>query len=193
MNTVELTTRDRILASARSVAQARGYGGLSFRDLAADVGIKAASVYHYFPSKAELGAALARRYWEDAAAALESLSSQSSDPLEALSRYPGMFREALISENRICMCSFMAAEYDELPVTGAQGSANIRRCQRRLAGNHPGERFSRRPERQRITCPRNLCRDRRCATHREESFGRFAVRLVDRRLPRGGFASRLAA
>ena len=115
MNTVELSTRDRILTSARGVAQARGYGGLSFRELAADVGIKAASVYHYFPSKAELGAALARRYWEDAAAALQWLSSQSSNPLEALSRYPGMFREALITDNRMCMCSFMAAEYDELP------------------------------------------------------------------------------
>lgn len=115
VNAVEPSTRDRILTSARSVAQARGYGGLSFRDLAADVGIKAASVYHYFPSKAELGAALARRYWEDAAAALESISSQSSDPVEALSRYPGLFREALITGNRMCMCSFMAAEYDDLP------------------------------------------------------------------------------
>jgi TetR/AcrR family transcriptional repressor of nem operon len=114
MNTVELTTRDRILVSARSVAQARGYGGLSFRDLAADVGIKAASVYHYFPSKAELGAALARRYWEDAAAFLESLSLQHSDPMQALSRYPGVFREALITGNRMCMCSYMAAEYDDL-------------------------------------------------------------------------------
>lgn len=115
MNTIELTTRDRILVSARRVAQARGYGGLSFRDLAADVGIKAASIYHYFPSKAELGAAVAGQYWHDAATALESLSVQNSDPLEALTRYPAMFREALIAGNRMCMCSFMAAEYDDLP------------------------------------------------------------------------------
>lgn len=115
MNKVELGTRDRILAAGRSVAQARGYGGLSFRDLAADVGIKAASVYHYFPSKAELGAALARRYWEDAEAGLAALASQASDPLNALSRYPEVFRAALIADNRMCMCSFMAAEYDELP------------------------------------------------------------------------------
>lgn len=115
MTTVELTTRDRILAAGRSAAQARGYGGLSFRDLAADVGIKAASVYHYFPSKAELGAALARRYWEDAEAGLAALASQASDPMEALSRYPEVFRAALVADNRMCMCSFMAAEYDELP------------------------------------------------------------------------------
>src|ERR1700733_15537474 len=77
------STREKILTTARNVAQARGYGGLSFRDLANDVGIKAASVYHYFPSKAELGAAVARRYWQDTAGVLESLSAEYSDPLRA--------------------------------------------------------------------------------------------------------------
>ncbi|ULN70352.1 TetR/AcrR family transcriptional regulator [Mycolicibacterium smegmatis] len=80
----DATTRDRILASARSVAQAQGYGGVSFRDLARDVGIKPASVYHYFPSKADLGVAVARRYWEDTAAALETLSADTADALSAL-------------------------------------------------------------------------------------------------------------
>jgi TetR/AcrR family transcriptional repressor of nem operon len=114
--TVETTnTRERILATARSVAQTRGYGGLSFRDLAQDVGIKAASVYHYFPTKAELGAAVAQRYWEDSAAVLEALSADASDPIDALRRYPGTFRLALENDNRMCMCSYMAAEYDDLP------------------------------------------------------------------------------
>jgi TetR/AcrR family transcriptional repressor of nem operon len=110
-----MSMRERILMSARGVAQAHGYGGLSFRDLAQDVGIKAASVYHYYPSKAELGAALAKRYWQDATAALELLSAQYPDPLQALQRYPGIFRDALMKDNRMCMCSYMAAEYDDLP------------------------------------------------------------------------------
>jgi TetR/AcrR family transcriptional regulator, transcriptional repressor for nem operon len=108
-------TRERILATARRVAQARGYGGLSFRDLARDVGIKAASVYHYFPSKADLGVALARRYWEDSEVALESLLAESADPVAALRRYPETFRTALSNENRLCLCSLLAAEYDYLP------------------------------------------------------------------------------
>jgi len=60
-------SREAILAAAKRTAQAHGYGGLNFRDLAAEVGIKAASIYHHFPSKADLGAAVARRYWEDSA------------------------------------------------------------------------------------------------------------------------------
>ena len=88
---------------------------MNFRDLAVEVGIKAPSIYHHFPSKADLAAAVAKRYWEDSAAALEALSAESRDPMESLRRYPNTFRDALENENRICLCSFMAAEYDNLP------------------------------------------------------------------------------
>jgi TetR/AcrR family transcriptional repressor of nem operon len=115
MSDVNSNTRDRILAAATIAAQTRGYGGLSFRDLAKEVGIKAASIYHYFPSKADLGAAVAKRYWEDSAATLESLSAESSDPIPALRRYSETFRKALENDNRMCLCSYMAAEYDDLP------------------------------------------------------------------------------
>jgi TetR/AcrR family transcriptional repressor of nem operon len=112
---VTADSRERILAAARRVAQAHGYSGLNFRDLAVEVGIRAPSIYHHFPSKADLAAAVARRYWEDSAAALEVLSAESSDPIESLRRYPDTFRESLENDNRICLCSFMAAEYDDLP------------------------------------------------------------------------------
>jgi TetR/AcrR family transcriptional repressor of nem operon len=108
-------SREAILAAARRTAQAHGYGGLNFRDLAAEVGIKAASIYHHFPSKADLGAAVAKRYWQDAAAGLETLLAESADPLSALRQYPGTFRKALENGNRMCLCSFMAAETDDLP------------------------------------------------------------------------------
>jgi hypothetical protein len=49
-------------------------GGLS------SFGIKAASIYHHFPSKADLGAAVARRYWQDAAANIESMLAETPDP-----------------------------------------------------------------------------------------------------------------
>lgn len=109
------SAKEAILTSARRMAQAHGYAGLNFRDIGADVGIKAASIYHHFPSKADLGAAVAKRYWEDTAAALEALSAKSSDPRKALRAYPGLFRRSLEDDNRMCLCGFMAAEYDDLP------------------------------------------------------------------------------
>jgi TetR/AcrR family transcriptional repressor of nem operon len=108
-------SKEAILAAARRTAQAHGYGGLNFRDLAAEVGIKAASIYHHFPSKADLGAAVAKRYWQDTAAGLEAMLAESPDPLSALRQYPETFRWALESDNRMCLCSFMAAEVDDLP------------------------------------------------------------------------------
>jgi TetR/AcrR family transcriptional repressor of nem operon len=108
-------SRENILASARQIAQARGYNGLNFRDLAEVVGIKAPSIYHHFSTKADLAAAVAKRYWEDFAAGLEVLSAETLDPIHCLRQYPDTFRKALENGNRICLCSFMAAEYDDLP------------------------------------------------------------------------------
>jgi TetR/AcrR family transcriptional repressor of nem operon len=107
--------REEILAAAKLVAQAHGYAGLNFRDLAEQVGIKAASIYYHFPSKADLAKAVARRYWEDSAAYLEALLQSSSKPTDALRRYPETFRWALENNNRICLCSSMSAQFDDLP------------------------------------------------------------------------------
>lgn len=114
---MSVNSKEAILAAARRAAQAHGYNGLNFRDLATEVGIKAASIYHYFPSKADLGAAVARRYWEDTAAVLDALSTKAETPGAALHRYPETFRRALTLDNRICLASFMAMEYDDLPDT----------------------------------------------------------------------------
>ena len=53
-------SRERILAAATKTAQAHGYSGLNFRNLAEDVGIRPASIYHHFRNKADLGATVAR-------------------------------------------------------------------------------------------------------------------------------------
>jgi TetR/AcrR family transcriptional repressor of nem operon len=107
--------KEAILEAARRTAQAHGYSGLNFRELADEVGIKAASIHYHFPSKADLGAAIAKRYWEDSAAVLEALWAESSDPVRCLRQYPDTFRKSLENGNRICLCSFMSAEYDDLP------------------------------------------------------------------------------
>lgn len=108
-------SREAVLAAARRSAMARGYNGLNFRDIAAEVGIKAPSIHHHFATKADLGAAVARRYWEDTVKQLVVISDEASEPLGALRRYPEIFRTSLSNDNRICLSSFMAAEYDDLP------------------------------------------------------------------------------
>jgi TetR/AcrR family transcriptional repressor of nem operon len=113
--TTKENAREAILLAAREAAMTRGYGGINFRDLAATVGIKAASINYYFANKALLGEAVARRYKEDIARDLETISTNAKDAWDALRRYPSIFRASLERDNRMCLSSFMAAERDELP------------------------------------------------------------------------------
>lgn len=112
---MNINAREAILLAARRIAQSRGYSGLNLRDVAREVGIKAASIYYHFPGKADLAGAVAKRYWEDGAAALEAISLENPDPVEALHRFPEIFRRSLEADNRLCLGSFMGAETDDLP------------------------------------------------------------------------------
>ncbi|CAN5168138.1 TetR/AcrR family transcriptional regulator [soil metagenome] len=107
--------REKIMGAGRRMVQAHGYSGLSFRELAKEVGVKSASIHYHFPAKADLGAALARRYTEDAVAYFDGLLESPGDAASRLRGYAGVYRAALTSDNRMCMVGFMAAEYDELP------------------------------------------------------------------------------
>ena len=113
--TLNRDVREAILVAAREAAMAYGYGGINFRDLAEAVGIKAASINYYFANKAILGEAVARRYWEDIARDLEAISTNAQSPTEALRQYSSIFRLSLERDNRMCLSSFMATEYDALP------------------------------------------------------------------------------
>jgi TetR/AcrR family transcriptional repressor of nem operon len=113
--TTKENAREAILLAAREAAMTRGYGGINFRELAAAVGIKAASINYYFANKALLGEAVARRYWEDIARDLEAISSDAKGAMDALRQYPSIFRASLERDNRLCLSSFMATEHDELP------------------------------------------------------------------------------
>lgn len=113
--TSKANVREAVLVAAREAAMAYGYSGLNFRDLAETVGIKAASITYHFATKALLGESVARRYWEDIARDLEAISTNAKSPIEALQRYPSIFRLSLERDNRMCLSSFMATEHDTLP------------------------------------------------------------------------------
>jgi TetR/AcrR family transcriptional repressor of nem operon len=108
-------TREKIMGAARKTVQARGYNALSFRDLAAEVGIKSASVHYHFPTKGDLGAALAQRYTEDGRAYLASLMDNYKDQRSCMKQYTDIFRSVLVDDNRMCLYGMMVAEHDDLP------------------------------------------------------------------------------
>ncbi len=108
-------TRHAILIVARAMVQARGYNALSFREIAKAVGIKSASIHYHFPTKGDLGAALARAYTDEAIAAMEGLVASGASPSACVAGYAAIYRAALEAENRMCLCGIMAAEHEDLP------------------------------------------------------------------------------
>lgn len=108
-------TRETIMAVARKMVQTRGYNGLSFRELAKEIGIKSASIHYHFPTKGDLGAAIAKRYTEDGVQYLSGLRADSDDLKLWMQGYTNIFRMALLNDNRMCLCGIMSAEYDDLP------------------------------------------------------------------------------
>jgi TetR/AcrR family transcriptional regulator, transcriptional repressor for nem operon len=105
----------KILDVAEQMTQAVGYNGLSFRDLAKAVGIKSASVHYHFPSKAHLGATIARRYTDRLIEQLKVVDGQGGDLASAMACYIAIFRTTLEQDGRMCLCGILAAETDAIP------------------------------------------------------------------------------
>src|SRR6202048_1475644 len=114
-----------------------GYRGFSFRDLAAELGIKSASVHHHFPTKATMAAAVARRYRDRFLEAVAARPGESGE--EAISVYRSAFRAALDRDGRMCLCGVLGAEAGALsPDVAGEILSFFRRCiddlSRRIGG-----------------------------------------------------------
>ncbi len=108
-----------ILDAAEGLLRTRGYNGFSFRDLADAVGIKSASVHYHFPTKADLGQAVARRYKDRFIDGLGDPRDTARTPAALLDGYLGAFRAALGGASgetgQMCLCGMLGAEIDALP------------------------------------------------------------------------------
>ena len=104
------TIRDAILDAAEARARAAGYNGFSFRELAADVGIKSASVHYHFPTKSALAHELMERYRTKA---LDFLGEPASADA-ALDRMVLLFRQAAL-ESEMCLCGALGVSSAALP------------------------------------------------------------------------------
>ena len=105
----------QILESAEKMVREGGYNAFSFRDIAKEVGIKSSSVHYHFPTKEDLGAAVANYYTDKFLTQLgdpEELRASGKDPIQI---YIELFETALVQDKRMCLCGLLAAEVDGLP------------------------------------------------------------------------------
>jgi TetR/AcrR family transcriptional repressor of nem operon len=145
---------ERILDVAEQLVQTRGFNGFSYADVAEALSVTKASLHYHFPSKADLGRALIERYHTVFAGALADIDDQARDARGKLRRYIGLY-DAVMRNNRMCLCGMLAAEFFTLPVAMQE---ELRRFfdanEEWLAtvlehGRRDGELFFRGPARQR--------------------------------------------
>jgi TetR/AcrR family transcriptional repressor of nem operon len=109
-----------ILNIAERLAQTRGYNGFSYADIASRLGVTKASLHYHFPSKADLGRALIDRYRAAFDSALDLIDQRASDPGDKLREYAALY-ESVLSDERMCLCGMLAAEYATLPAPMQKG------------------------------------------------------------------------
>lgn len=114
-------TVDAIMDAAERRIREAGYSGFSFRDIAADVGVKSASVHYHFPTKDDLVVAVTRRYNERVLARVEASVASGLDIVRA---WTAVFRQAVADGGRMCLCGALGAASPDLP---AGVSAEVRR------------------------------------------------------------------
>jgi TetR/AcrR family transcriptional repressor of nem operon len=107
-------TADRLLDIAERLAQTRGFNGFSYADIAAELCLSKASLHYHFPSKADLGSALIRRYRTAFECALDDIARGPRDTRDKLKRYVDLYVNVILND-RMCLCGMLAAEYTTLP------------------------------------------------------------------------------
>lgn len=105
-----MDTKEHILSVAQKLVQQRGYNGFSYADIAAQVGIRKASLHHHYATKAELGIALLASYSAQLDDELQRISALPEMADVKLTAYAAIFRGSLKAE-RMCMVGMLASEW----------------------------------------------------------------------------------
>jgi TetR/AcrR family transcriptional regulator, transcriptional repressor for nem operon len=98
-----------------------GFSGFSFREIAADVGVKSSSVHYHFPTKETLAAAVVHRYTDRFAAFVRDQVAAGRDPIKV---WTGIFRSSLQSNEGMCLGGILGAAACDLP---PEVAAEVRR------------------------------------------------------------------
>lgn len=127
MTATHASTSGKIVAAAERRMRESGFHGFSFRDIAADVGIKSASVHHHFPTKEHLGAAVAKAYTQRVLDALGDPNDPLRPPEALIELYVDGYRQAMQKGKgrTTCLGGVIACELASLPDDVAHAGAEF--------------------------------------------------------------------
>lgn len=106
-----MTTKETILYKALIMFSEKGYEGVSMRDIASEVGIKAASIYNHFKSKEDIFNSLIKMMDERYRVFVNTMHIPGFDPLDAAERYLGIEESELQTIAKDLFLYFLKDEY----------------------------------------------------------------------------------
>lgn len=110
----ELRTSEKIVDAATGLIKVRGYNAFSYQDVSELVGIRKASIHHHFSTKADLGAAVVRRFAADFGESLREVDEAQSSGLGRITAFMDLAR-GFLERGEICPCAMLATETETLP------------------------------------------------------------------------------
>ena len=100
--------RDEIVDAATRHIQQVGVNGFSYGDIAKELGIKAPSIHHHFPSKEELVAAVAADYRARFGAIVDAIPD--GPVVDRIHAYAEVFTDTA-KNDRLCLAGAVSAEW----------------------------------------------------------------------------------
>ncbi len=130
-----VTTRSAILIKAADLFSEKGYAGTSMSDLAEELGLSKAAIYHHFESKESILMNLVKSTFQDMGELvqeIESLPASKVDPTDVLHR----FAEILFAHRQVVSLVLFQLPV-ELRTPGIERREYLVRLQKILAGKNP--------------------------------------------------------
>ncbi|MEZ5336400.1 MAG: TetR/AcrR family transcriptional regulator [Methanolobus sp.] len=95
--------------------QCRGYNGFSYKDISQKLGIKNASIHHYYPKKEDLVAALLEERRKNLSLAIAQMVESKSSLVSSFNIILIMHCRSLRKEKCICPPGSVIIDFEELP------------------------------------------------------------------------------
>ncbi len=109
-----LNTKEQILNTAANMIRSKGFAAFSYADLASVVGIRKASIHHYFSKKENLGLAVIEIYLRQMHDDLEHIDRVEKNSFEKLLAFADIFNH---NDELLPLCGALAAEMAALPLS----------------------------------------------------------------------------
>lgn len=110
-----MSKREEILDIAELGYRTGGFSGISYREIAAELGIKSASIHYHFPHKEDLGQAVVERYTDRFMENLGVPDSENDEISDRIERLTNAYRDAYVSAQASCLCAVLGSVSSHLP------------------------------------------------------------------------------